>query len=153
MKRVWLILLATLGCIAVAQAQRVVIGERVPELKADTWLGGVPPSAAPLTYFEFFYSPGKGALESVGHLEELSNKLGSKLHVIVLTREPEATVTRLLGEKVSPLLVVALGAERDFGNFGVSYIPFGVLVDARNRALWMGNTRTLTVETIEQSLP
>ena len=107
MKRVWLILLATLGCIAAAQAQRVVIGERVPELKADTWLGG----------------------------------------------EPEATVTRLLGEKVSPLLVVALGAERDFGNFGVSYIPFGVLVDARNRALWMGNTRTLTVETIEQSLP
>lgn len=85
------------------------------------------PSSAPLTYFEFFYSPGKGALESVGHLEELSNKLGSKLHVIVLTREPEATVTRLLGEKVSPLLVVALGAERDFGNFGVSYIPFGVL--------------------------
>lgn len=71
----------------------------------------------------------------------------------MLTREPEATVTRLLGEKVSPLLVVALGAERDFGNFGVSYIPFGVLVDARNRALWMGNTRTLTVETIEQSLP
>ena len=74
MKRAWLILLATLGCIAAAQAQRVVIGERVPELKADTWLGGVRPSSAPLTYFEFFYSPGKGALESVGHLEELSNK-------------------------------------------------------------------------------
>ena len=54
MKRVWLILLTTLGCIATTQAQRVVIGERVPELKADTWLGGVRPSAAPLTYFEFF---------------------------------------------------------------------------------------------------
>lgn len=153
MKKIGLILLAILGCIAAAHAQRVVIGERVPELKADTWLGGVRPSPAPLTYIEFFYSPGRGVMESVGHLEELSNKLGSKLHVVVLTREREDTVARLLGGKVSPLFVVALGADRDFGNFGVSYIPFGVLVDARNRALWMGNTRTLTQELIEQSLP
>ena len=153
MKRVCLLLLAVLGCCTAAQAQRVVIGERVPEIKADAWLGGVRPSPAPLTYIEFFYSPGRGAMESIGHLEELSNKLGSKLHIVVLTREPEQTVSHLLGGKVSRLMAVALNADRDFGSFGVNYIPFGVLVDARNRALWMGNTRTLTPETLEQSLP
>lgn len=38
-----------------------------------------------------------------------------------------------------------------FSAFNVQYVPFGVLVDSRNRALWMGNSLQLTPEIIEKS--
>ena len=40
---------------------------------------------------------------------------------------------------------------RIFSAFNVQYVPFGVLVDSRNRALWMGNSLQLTPEIIEKS--
>ena len=39
---------------------------------------------------------------------------------------------------------------RSFSNFGVAYLPFGVLTDAKNRALWMGNSLQLTPAFIEK---
>ena len=35
---------------------------------------------------------------------------------------------------------MVLGAEKGFTAFGVTYVPFGVLTDAKNRAVWMGNS-------------
>ena len=45
----------------------------------------------------------------------------------------------------------ALGTEKAFTAFGVTYVPFGVLTDARNRATWMGNSLQFNEKLIEQT--
>ena len=141
MKKVLLTLLLALALpVAAAVAQNIALGERVPEVKVPAWLGGEKPAATPrLTYVEFFHS-------------SITDKLGAKLRVVVVTRENEEKISPLLSPFLSRHISVALDTGgRIFSAFNVQYVPFGVLVDSRNRALWMGNSLQLTPEIIEKS--
>ena len=105
MKKVLLIWLLAAGfASAGATAQNIALGERVPELKIQTWLDNRQPQPAPL-------------------------------------------LRPYLSERIS----VGLNAEKSFTAFGVSYLPFGVLTDAKNRTLWMGNSLQINEKLIEQS--
>lgn len=93
--------------------------------------------------------PGTASLEQ---LRAITDKLGAKLHVVVVTRENEEKIAPLLSPFLSRHISVALDTGgRIFSAFNVQYVPFGVLVDSRNRALWMGNSLQLTPEIIEKS--
>ncbi len=71
---------------------------------------------------------------------------------MVVTRENEEKISPLLSPFLSRHISVALDTGgRIFSAFNVQYVPFGVLVDSRNRALWMGNSLQLTPEIIEKS--
>lgn len=153
MKKALLILLLALAwpCVESA-AQKIALGERVPELKVSAWLENRKPTAAPLTYVEFFHSSNKASINSVARLKEISNKFGTKLRIVILTQEKEEKISPLLTPYLTPMICVGLDTEgRIFTAFGVSYLPFGVLLDAKNRALWLGNTLQLTPELIEKS--
>lgn len=137
---------------ATAQAQNIALDERAPEPKAAGWLDDREPAPAPLTYVEFFHSSNKASLASVERLRKLAAESGGRLRVIVLVREPEEKIAPLLAPYVSAQLGVGFDpAGKNFAAYGVSYVPFGVLLDARNRALWMGNTQQLTPAIIRQS--
>ena len=41
---------------------------------------------------------------------------------------------------------------RSFAAYDVQYLPFGVLVSAKGRALWMGNPRQLTEAILDSNL-
>lgn len=152
MKKVWLFILLLTGIAATSRAQNIILGERVPELRVSAWLHDSAPAAAPLTYIEFFHTSAGTGCASLEHLQKISNKLGTKLRVIVVAREPEEKIAPLLTPFLSPRLGVALDPSgRTFTAFGVSYVPFGVLTDSKNRALWMGNTMQLTPQTIEKT--
>lgn len=152
MKKVLLILLLALGFApAGAAAQNIALGEKVPELKAAAWLDDRQPAPAPITYIEFFHSANPGCKTSLDRLKELTGKLGTKLRVIVVTQEDAAKIAPLLRPYLSKQITVVLNAEKGFSAFGVSYLPFGVLTDAKNRALWMGNSLQINEKLIEQS--
>lgn len=153
MKKVLLILLCALGFTAVgAAAQNIALGERVPEIKAAAWLDDRQPAPAPLSYIEFFHSSNPACKTSLERLKQFTGKYGTKLRVIVVTKEDVAKIDPLLRPYLSKQLTAALGAEKGFTAFGATYVPFGVLVDAKNRALWMGNSLQLTEKLIEQSI-
>lgn len=148
-----ILLLALLAPAAEAGAQNIALGERVPELKISEWLGDERPAAgkAP-TYIEFFHTSNQSGTASLDHLEKLSRRQGTDLRIVVVAQEPKEKIARLLDPYLSPRICVALDPDgRIFRAFGVSYVPFGVLVDERNRALWMGNTLQLTPEIIENN--
>ena len=154
MKKVLLILLfAWAFPLASAEAQNIALGERVPELKVSSWLNGRKPATTPrLTYVEFFQSSNAACITSLKQLRALTDKLGTKLHVVVVTQEKEDKIGPMLKPYLSQQVSVALDAGgRIFTAFGVQYVPFGVLVDSKNRALWMGNSLQLTPEIIENS--
>lgn len=105
-----------------------------------------------LTYVEFFHSSNPACTASLEQLRAITDKLGAKLHVVVVTRENEEKIAPLLSPFLSRHISVALDTGgRIFSAFNVQYVPFGVLVDSRNRALWMGNSLQLTPEIIEKS--
>lgn len=151
-KTVVLILLALLIPFADAAAQKIILGERVPELKVGAWLAGQLPKAATMTYVEFFHSSNPSCIASLDKLKEYTNKYGTKLRVVVLTQEAEEKVSALLKPYLSKQISVGFDTDgRIFTAFGVNYVPFGVLLDAKNRSLWMGNTLQLTPRILEQS--
>lgn len=150
MKKVLLILsFALASAIGSVTAQNVVLGDRVPDLKVSKWLDDRQPAAAPATYIEFFHSSNPACVTSLDKLKKLTGKLGTKLRVIVVTKEDPAKITSLLKPYLSQQIGVALGAEKGFTAFGVTYVPFGVLTDAKNRAVWMGNSLQFNEKLIE----
>lgn len=152
MKKVLLIWLLAAGfASAGVTAQNIALGERVPELKAQAWLDDRQPTPAPMTYIEFYHSTNPACKTSLERLKELTGKLGTKLRVIVVTKEDAAKIAPLLRPYLSEWLTVVLNAEKGFTAFGVTYLPFGVLTDAKNRALWMGNSLQINEKLIEQS--
>lgn len=152
MKKVLLIWLLAAGFTSAgATAQNIALGERVPELKAQAWLDDRQPAPAPMTYIEFYHSTNPACKTSLERLKELTGKLGTKLRVIVVTKEDAAKIAPLLRPYLSERLTVVLNAEKNFTAFGVTYLPFGVLTDAKNRALWMGNSLQINEKLIEQS--
>ena len=152
MKKVLLILsFAAVAAAGGAAAQNIVLGDRVPELKISKWLDDNQPEAAPATYIEFFHSSNPACIASLKRLKEITDKTGAKLRVIVVTKEEAAKVTPLLRPYLSKRIGAALGTEKAFTAFGVTYVPFGVLTDARNRAMWMGNSLQFNEKLIEQT--
>ena len=92
------------------------------------------------------------SLEAIRHLHRISEKMGDRLRIVVLVHEPEEKIAPLL----TPYLSEHLGVGCDpngklFTAYDVRYVPFGVLLGPRHRALWMGNTLQLTPEIIEKS--
>ncbi|WP_290541219.1 hypothetical protein [Alistipes sp.] len=151
MKKVLLIwLLATGIASARATAQNIALDERVPDLKIQTWLDNRQPGPAQTTYIEFFHSANPACKTSLERLKEITSKPGTKLRVIILTKESPEKIAPLLRPYLSERISVGLNAEKIFTAFGVNYLPFGVLTDARYRALWMGNSLQINEKIIEQ---
>ncbi|MFQ7047252.1 MAG: hypothetical protein ACLRR1_00525 [Alistipes shahii] len=97
MKKVLLIWLLAAGfASAGATAQNIALGERVPELKIQTWLDNRQPEPAPTTYIEFFHSTNPACKTSLERLKEITGKSGTKLRVIVVTKEDPAKIAPLL---------------------------------------------------------
>ncbi len=153
MKKASLFLLVVLLSAALpAAGQTIALGERAPELKVQSWLANRIPAEAPKTYVEFFHSSNKVSLSSMERLKELSAQAGDGLRIVVLTCEPEEKIAPQLTPYLSPQIGVGFDPTgKLFAAYGVNYVPFGVLLGPRNRALWMGNTLQLTPEIIENS--
>lgn len=149
-KKTGLALLLTLGLALPALSQNIALGEKVPEIRSLQWHEGRQPAAAPLTYVEFFHTAGKSSLRSLERLAEISRRQGKRLAVVVVSSESPEKTMALIGDLLTPHMYPGFDPEGAvFKAYGVSYLPFGVLVDARSRALWMGNTLQLDQRTID----
>ncbi|MCM1151691.1 MAG: hypothetical protein NC209_03545 [Alistipes sp.] len=149
-KTLLLLLAAAAMSLAPARGQNIALGERVPELRVQKWLADREPAEAPMTYVEFYHSSSRASTASLERLRELSAKMGDRLRIVVLVREPETEIGPQLEPYLSERLSVGFDPTgRTFAAYGVSYVPFGVLIGPRNRARWMGNTLQLTPEIIE----
>lgn len=152
MKKVLLILLFVTGIGCAGFAQNIIIGERVPELKAVAWLDGRQPAPAPMTYIEFFHSSNPSCIASIKRLNGLADKIRQRINIVIVTKEDPDKVAALIRPYLSERLFVALHADKGFEMFGVAYVPSGVLIGPKNRALWMGNSLQFNEQIIEQSI-
>ena len=130
-------------------AQKIIIGERAPELRIEEWLTGKPQNENKARLVDFFYGASKGADSHLTTVTNLAKNYGSKIDVIVVCynkpdRELEAKLKRS-----TPNIYVGVDEQgRSFKNFAVQYVPFSVLIDAKGRVRWSGNPDSVNGEQI-----
>ena len=100
----------------------------------------------------FFHSSNPACIASLKRLKEITDKTGAKLRVIVVTKGRTPRKSRRCSGPISRSGSARPSARKKaFTAFGVTYVPFGVLTDARNRAMWMGNSLQFNEKLIEQT--
>lgn len=134
---------ATVLCVA-ASAQHLALGERTPKIKTQQWLDGIVPQQTEYTYIEFVRSTTRPCIESFLKIKEHITDRNIPLGVIfIVCDEPSQADPRLrecLGGNVGALID---DTGRIFNDFGVRYVPYGVVVDRKRKALWFGNPLTV----------
>ena len=97
--------MALLAILAIPlHAQRLVIGERVPDLNITQWLNGAPVSDGKAVMVEFYHSSNPKGAERLAQLDELAKSYGDRLAVIVVTREKDDAVIRLRRNRTAGLI-------------------------------------------------
>lgn len=151
MKKILLLTAAVLALSSTA-AQRVVVGEKTPDIKISEWLAGKPADSSLPTLLEFFHSSSRQSIDRLPLLEEYAAGYEGQLNVVVVTREPEDLVSNTLLPAPRKYYVAFDDGIKTFENYGVRYVPYGVLIDSRGRVAWFGNPVSLDRATIEKVL-
>lgn len=132
---------------AVASAQKLMIGQRAPELKTAQWLTGKPAEGR-TQLLVFYHSSSKEATDQLAQLDGYAKKYGEKLNVTILSREAEEKVRPLVLDRPRTYYVALDDNGKTFSSFGVQYVPFSVLIDGRGKMLWFGNPAQLDANTL-----
>lgn len=153
MKRTILLTLIWLLTTVALRAQEIVIGERVPELRPTEWLGAQPTEDdRRATLFVFYHTESQPCVDALPHIDSLARTMQNE-RVIVVAMEPKERVAPTLARYMSQNFYVAIDPTgRVFTSFGIRYVPFGVLIDRKGRACWIGNPLLATDKIIQNNL-
>ena len=144
-----MILLAATG----AQAQqRLVIGEKAPEIRVVQWDGASPSIAGKPYLVDFFLSSNDQCVANLPKLNSLQSTHKENLNVIVIARESADKVQPFINGKGYGFYTGLDDGGKTFSGYGVRFVPFAALVDARGRLVWTGNVAGLTPDIIDKAL-
>lgn len=140
-----IITLVLLLCSAVsASAQRVALEERVPKIKSKLWHEGKEPKKADYTYIEFVHSKTIPSINTFLKIKRDNVYFNENLRAIIITQERPEQIGAELRECASDYINIAFDVDGEiFRSFGVRYVPFGIIIDRRRKALWFGNPTTI----------
>lgn len=137
--------------VAQANAQKLTIGEKAPELQISEWLTDRP-SGNKARFVNFFHSSSGESAAVLSKMDEFARDFAGRMGVVIVGREDKDKV-RSAVMKNSPKYHVALDdGGKTFSNFGVKFVPFGVLIDERGKVLWFGNPAQLDRQALEKLL-
>lgn len=153
MKRTILLTFIALVASLTVRAQEIVIGERVPDLRASEWLGAAPTEDdRRATLLIFYHTESQPCVEALPHIDSLARSMKST-RVIVVAMEPKERIAPSLVRYMSERFYVAIDQSgKAFESYGIRYVPFGVLVDPKGRAQWIGNPTLATAATLYRNL-
>lgn len=119
-------------------AQKLIIGVKAPDLKIKEWITDQQPNSGKPTLIEFFFSRSEPSCRRLTVMDSFAKKYGDSLNVIVIACEPKERVL-----KATEKYIFAVGLDTDnktFSAYGAEFVPFGVLLDDKNKVLWFGNS-------------
>lgn len=130
-----------------ASAQKLVIGEKAPEIKVKEWIADKPADENNARLVEFFHSGNKQCVTRLKELDRIAKKF-KKLNVIVVSKESAEKVSGILAPGSQSYYPALDDAGKTFENFGVQFVPFGVLIDKKGKVVWFGNPSSLSDDEI-----
>ena len=133
-----------------ASAQRVALNERIPKIKSVPWLDDKAPEKSQYTYIEFTHSRRVPCQQTLLRIQG-NDYFGENLRAIIITNESPEQISAELRKCASDYVHVAFDRNGEiFRNFDVQYVPFGIIVDQRRKALWFGNPKTLKEDFLDK---
>lgn len=150
MKKLIVTAILAVWAIAAASAQKLMIGEKVPELKVGEWINDRPAQGT-ARLIEFFHSSDNQLKERLSALDRYAKKYEG-LTIILISREGKAAIERTVLSSPRGYSIGADDEGKTFGAFGVQYVPFCVLTDSKGKVVWFGNPSGLEEATIESAL-
>lgn len=130
------------------------VGDTAPSINAESWLNlpsGVK-SVAPehlkgrVVVAVFVQAASPESKESIPQLSELKKQYESKgVFVLALFTDPRAKVASLV-EKTRIECVVGCGARETFDEFGISNVPFAVVIGSDGKVAWTGHPAVVDSE-------
>ena len=146
-------LFSVLAVCCTSVAQQLATGERAPKIRNRHrhWVDGREPQKTEYTYIEFVHSRSVPCLESVLKITKHIDRTDRPFRVVLVTREDDDMVDHRLRDCTGDYVgVLSDPSGRIFGDFGVSYVPFGVIVNKRRKAVWFGNPLTAESDFFEK---
>lgn len=146
------LLAAVLAAPRLSAQKRMGVGDKTPELRIARWIVGTAPAPGEAVYLDFFTSSNPRAREELSVLEGYALHYRGRIAFVVVTRDdPGETAAYFRG--MNPSYAVGIDEEgKTFSGFGVLYVPFGVLIDAKGRFVWQGRTSRLTDEVLREAV-
>ena len=106
-----------------------------------------PDSGSPTFLIEFFSSANPVCVARLQVLDTIASENADRMRVILVVKENIEELTDLSKAGYS----VALDSDlRIFKTFGIRFVPSGLIVDAKGRVLWTGNTSFINGKTVKQ---
>lgn len=153
MKKIMLCLAFLLLSAAAVNAQKLVIGEKTPDIRVSAWLTEVPVMQGKATLIDFFHSSNEQSVRGLAKLNDFAKRYEGRLNVIVLNKEGFENVSQHLNAQKGYVLYMGFDeGGRIFAAYDVRFVPFSVLLDFRGRLVWTGNVNSLTDDIIKQAL-
>lgn len=137
--------------IASSYGQKLMIGEKAPDLKVKEWVNEKPEQGT-VRLIEFYHSSSQQACERLSELDGYAGKFGSNLTIIVIAREDRETLEKTIMSESRAYSVGIDDAGKTFSAYSVQYVPFSVLVDEKGKTVWFGNPSNLKESTISDQL-
>ena len=138
-----------------AEAQRLRLGDRVPDISISTMLG---------THYEeftsehicliFIHSASEPCVVALDEFIPEAESYANDMTIVLLTNEEPTSENALLNGYINHYTSVAFDSHgHTFHTFGINYVPFGVIFDRKKeRAEWFGAIHHLKHKTLEEIL-
>lgn len=153
MKRFLILAMAVFCVVWSAYAENIIIGEQLPDMRIKSWLMDFQPEEADYTCILFHHSESPLCDRQVRRIKRLISNHTPECNIVIITKEEYADAGVTLTEHLADNTAIAFDEKgRTFRAFGVKFIPFCVICDDHQEALWCGNGATLTKQIIEQIL-
>ena len=136
-----------------AEAQNIILGEKVPDSRIRSWLMDLQPDAADYTCIIFYHSKSPRCQECLPKIKRIVNTYEGKLNLIILTKEDYSKAGVTLTEHLSDRVGVAFDdGGRTFIAYGVRFIPFCVIYDKKGYAVWCGHAKSFDEKAFDRIL-
>lgn len=133
-----------------ASAQRVALDERIPKIKSALWLDDKAPEKSQYTYIEFTHSRTVPCQQTLLRIRN-NNHFNENMRAVIITNESPEQISAELRKCAGGYVHVAFDKGGEiFRNFDVQYVPFGIVIDHRRKALWFGNPITLKEDFLDK---
>ena len=153
MKKFVTLMLALVAFATAANAEGVIIGDRLPDMRISSWLMDMQPDEADYTCILFCHSESPLCSKCIKHVKRLINNYKPNFNIIIITKEAYSSAGVSLTEHLADNTGIAFDDKgRTFRSFRVKFIPFCVISNDKRRAVWCGNGAALTEQIIETIL-
>ncbi len=148
----FLLLLSAVFASSEAAAQKLLNGEKAPEMKYGEWIISLPSGSTAASYIEFIHPASPATAKRIPQLESMALKYAGRISIILIARDEPDKTRALFSGKTYHFSVAMDDKGKSFDSYGVRYVPFGVLINGKGKVVWFGNPASLTETEISKAL-